>query len=101
MDYFAHHVGSPFMHFWYIGILLQFEIVFPLIFIVLKTLGNKIKKIIPVILTTSLSFTPLATLMIRRRIADCVTVSPFLISSRPTDTTLSAVAVEQEASDAE
>ena len=56
MDYFAHHVGSPFMHFWYIGILLQFEIVFPLIFIVLKTLGNKIKKIIPVILTTSLSF---------------------------------------------
>ncbi len=56
MDYFAHHIGSPFMHFWYIGILLQFELVFPLIFYLLKFLGNKIKKCIPVILMTVLSF---------------------------------------------
>lgn len=56
MDYFARHVSSPFMHFWYIGILLQFELVFPFIFFILKWLGNKIKKILPVALMVTLSF---------------------------------------------
>ena len=28
LDYFARHVDSPFMHFWYISILLQFDLVF-------------------------------------------------------------------------
>ena len=32
LDYFARHVDSPFMHFWYIGILLQFDLVFPFIY---------------------------------------------------------------------
>ena len=49
-DYFAHHVGSPFMHFWYIAILLQFELLFPIIFIILKKLGDKIHKNIPIII---------------------------------------------------
>ena len=54
-DYFAHHVGSPFMHFWYIAILLQFELVFPFIFIIFKKLGDKIHKCIPIILLIIMS----------------------------------------------
>ena len=34
-DYFARHVSSPFMHFWYIGILLQFELIFPFFYLLL------------------------------------------------------------------
>ena len=50
LDYFARHVDSPFMHFWYMGILLQFELVFPFVFLLLKTIKNKIHKSIPCIL---------------------------------------------------
>lgn len=50
LDYFARHVSSPFMHLWYIGILLQFEIVFPLIFLIFKKMGDKIHKLLPCIL---------------------------------------------------
>ena len=38
------------MHYWYIAILLQFEIVFPFLFIVLKKLGKHISKILPIII---------------------------------------------------
>lgn len=54
LDYFARHIDSPFMHFWYIAILLQFELLFPFIFLALKKLGNKSKKI-PCIITLILS----------------------------------------------
>ena len=54
MDYFARHVSSPFMHFWYIAILLQFELVFPSIFLIFKKMGEK-KKFIPIILLILLS----------------------------------------------
>ena len=50
LDYFARHVSSPFMHFWYIGILLQFELIFPLIFGFFRLIGEKIHKIVPCIL---------------------------------------------------
>ena len=40
LDYFAHHVDSPFMHFWYISILLQLEILFPWLFLGMKKLVN-------------------------------------------------------------
>ena len=43
LDYFARHVDSPFMHLWYIGILLQFELIFPFLFKLLKKSGEKIK----------------------------------------------------------
>ena len=55
LDYFARHVSSPFMHFWYIGILLQFELVFPFLFIILKKLGDKIGKFVPCFLSTVLA----------------------------------------------
>ena len=47
LDYFARHVDSPFMHFWYIAILLQFEVLFPIVFVVFKWLGKKISVALP------------------------------------------------------
>lgn len=47
LDYFAHHIDSPFMHLWYVAILLQFELIFPLIYIPLKKLGDKVNKLLP------------------------------------------------------
>lgn len=47
LDYFARHVSSPFMHLWYIAILMQFEIVFPFIYVLMKKIGDKVHKIIP------------------------------------------------------
>lgn len=47
LDYFAHHINSPFIHLWYIAILMQFEIIFPIIFLILKKAGEKIHKIVP------------------------------------------------------
>ena len=55
LDYFARHISSPFMHFWYIGILLQFELVFPFIFLLFKKLGDKTKKIVPIIISLLLT----------------------------------------------
>lgn len=55
MDYFARHVSSPFMHFWYMGIILQFDLVFPFIFLILKKIGDKCHKLIPCIITGALS----------------------------------------------
>ena len=50
LDYFARHVDSPFMHLWYIGILLQFELIFPFLFKLLKKSGEIIDKIMPCII---------------------------------------------------
>ena len=50
LDYFVRNVSTPFMHYWYIAILLQFEVVFPLVFIVLKKLGKYISKVLPIII---------------------------------------------------
>jgi len=55
LDYFAHHVDSPFMHFWYLGILMQFDIVFPFVFFAFKKMGDKLNKLIPCILTLVLA----------------------------------------------
>lgn len=51
LDYFSRHINSPFMHLWYISILLQFDLVFPFIFLILKKLGDKLGKIAPVVIT--------------------------------------------------
>lgn len=55
LDYFARHVNSPFIHLWYIAILLQFDLIFPFIFIGLKKLKDKTKKIVPIITVSSLT----------------------------------------------
>ena len=49
MDYFSSHINSPFIHLWYIAILLQFDLIFPYIFMLLKKVGDKFNKIIPCI----------------------------------------------------
>ncbi len=55
LDYFSRHINSPFMHLWYISILLQFDLVFPFIFVILKKLGSKVGKFIPILLTFIIS----------------------------------------------
>ena len=47
LDYFVRNVTSPFTHFWYISILIQFELVFPFLFILLRKLGRTISKLLP------------------------------------------------------
>ncbi|MCR5796214.1 MAG: acyltransferase [Solobacterium sp.] len=47
LDYFVRHVESPFMHLWYIAILLQFELVFPVLWTLLKKAEDKTDKFTP------------------------------------------------------
>lgn len=42
LDYFTRHVNSPFMHFWYIAILIQFDLIFPLFYFILNKLDETI-----------------------------------------------------------
>jgi len=44
LDYFARHISSPFMHLWYMGIILQFDLIFPFFFILFKKIGEKVSK---------------------------------------------------------
>ena len=55
LDYFTRNNSSPFMHLWYMSIAMQFYIIFPLLFIILRRLGDKIKKIIPCIILAIIS----------------------------------------------
>lgn len=50
LDYFARHNNSPFMHLWYIAILMQFELAFPIIYKFLIKLNEKINKHISTII---------------------------------------------------
>ena len=45
LDYFARHVDSPFMHLWFIAILIQFDLVFPFIYKFISKTKSKISKI--------------------------------------------------------
>ncbi len=54
LDYFSMHSESPFIHLWYIAILMQFELIFPIIFLILKKLD--FKKKMPSIILGILSF---------------------------------------------
>lgn len=55
MDYFRSGLESPFIHLWYMAILIQFDLVFPFIFLLLKKIGDKINRIIPVTITLVIS----------------------------------------------
>ena len=55
LDYFTKHISSPFMHMWYISILLQIELIFPILFIILNKLKEKTNKILPALITLILS----------------------------------------------
>lgn len=51
MDYFARHIDSPYMHLWYIAILLQLELIFPLIYSALEYLKRQFDKNVPMIIS--------------------------------------------------
>ena len=55
VDYFAKHLNSPFFHLWYIAILIQLELAFPLIFVGLKKLEERYKEWISLIIILVLS----------------------------------------------
>ena len=57
MDYFAKNINSPFIHLWYIAILIQLELIFPIIFTMLKKLETKVSKHLPFIIMFILSIT--------------------------------------------
>ena len=44
LDYFTRNINSPFTHMWYISILLQFDLIFPLVVNFLKKIERKTKK---------------------------------------------------------
>ncbi|MBR3661297.1 MAG: acyltransferase [Bacilli bacterium] len=44
MNYFTKHISSPFIHLWYISILIQFDLLFSILFVGLKKLDEKISK---------------------------------------------------------
>lgn len=50
-DYFARASASPFIHLWYISILMQFDLVFPFIYIILEKLKKRVDKLIPIMVT--------------------------------------------------
>lgn len=41
MDYFSMHIDSPFMHLWYVAILIQLDVLFPLLYKLLKKFIDK------------------------------------------------------------
>ena len=55
LDYFTRHNNSPFMHLWYIAILLQYELIFPIAFVILKKIDEKINKHISTIVVALLT----------------------------------------------
>ena len=50
LDYFIRNISSPFMHMWFISLLIQFEIFFPFVLIILNKIKDKTYKIVPCIL---------------------------------------------------
>ena len=55
LDYFVRNINSPFLHLWYISILMQFELIFPIIFITLKKIDRRINNNISTILLFALT----------------------------------------------
>ena len=50
MDYFARHIDSPYMHLWYVAILLQLELIFPLIYAILRFFKDRGERALPVMI---------------------------------------------------
>lgn len=50
LDYFARHINSPFMHLWYISILMQYELVFPIIYLIMKKIHKHASTVVALIL---------------------------------------------------
>ena len=57
LDYFTRHINSPFTHLWYMGVIIEFYLIFPFLFLLLKKIGDKTKKYFPCIILGILSIT--------------------------------------------
>ena len=55
LDYFTRHTNSPFMHLWYISILIQFDLAFPFFYFFFKKVDEKYKKNVSVIVAFLIS----------------------------------------------
>ena len=55
-DYFTQNISSPFIHMWYIAILIQYDLLFSLMCLGIKKSNNKHYSIITTLLITILSF---------------------------------------------
>ena len=55
VDYFTKSINSPLTHLWYISMLLQYEVIFPFVFLFFKAVGKKINKGLSVFLLTIIS----------------------------------------------
>ena len=55
VDYFTKSINSPLTHLWYISMLVQYELVFPFIFLFFKKIGKSISKELSVFLLTLIS----------------------------------------------
>ncbi len=56
LDYFVRTISSPFIHLWYMSILIQFDLIFPFLYLLLRKIGDQTKKMIPCIITIILAF---------------------------------------------
>ncbi len=54
-DYFTKNINSPFIHLWYISILMQFELFFPIAYILLTKINKKFSKNISTIIISILA----------------------------------------------
>ena len=55
VDYFTKSINSPLTHLWYISMFIQYEAIFPFIFLLFRGIGKKISKGLSVILLTLIS----------------------------------------------
>lgn len=55
LDYFSMHNNSPFIHLWYISILMQLDLIFPFIYKILTKIKDKFNKKISCILIITIS----------------------------------------------
>lgn len=44
LNYFTKHISSPFIHLWFISILIQFDLIFPILFLMFKKIDQKASK---------------------------------------------------------
>lgn len=53
LDYFTRHINSPFIHFWYISILMQYELILPIIYLIIKKIKRYPSTLLTLILLTT------------------------------------------------
>lgn len=74
LNYFTRHVNSPFMHLWYISILMQFDLLFPIAFIVLKNINKKMSNNISTIIVFLLAIVSTITFFYMSKTQDIMLV---------------------------